>query len=384
MSIEPDRVTDATLIGLLTDGDPAALESLYTRHGRALYSLALRIMGDPRDAEEVLQDTFLQLWRKSFQFDLKRGSLIGWLLTITRHRAISRIRGRLGGTHSESQFDDTSLLPQNIAPSHLDRQIACELVSVAFSGLPEAQQRAISLAYFDGYTCEEIANRTQTPLGTIKSRLRTGLGAMKKALSSPITPEAGVCTNYPASLVDVLITDQLSARICRERDSCEETKALDTLAEILSVYPHRLMDSFLQMPLELCHAGTGGLSLLESNSQGEQVFRWTHLSGALAKHVGGTTPRNFSPCGVTLDRNSPQLFEYPARYFDYFRNVEVPIVEGLVIPFHVGGKTEGTIWIVSHDEETRFDSEDARIMTSIAEFAGCALHLNRCLGTNEP
>ena len=79
MSIEPDRVTDATLIGLLTDGDPAALESLYTSHGRALYSLALRIMGDPRDAERRWQDTFLQLWRKSFQFDLKRGSLIGWL-----------------------------------------------------------------------------------------------------------------------------------------------------------------------------------------------------------------------------------------------------------------------------------------------------------------
>ena len=98
----------------------------------------------------------------------------------------------------------------------------------------------------------------------------------------------------------------------------------------------------------------------------------------LAKYVDGTTPRNFSPCGVTLDFNSPQLFEYPARYFDYFKDVDVPIVEGLVIPLHVG-KTEGTIWIVSHDESVRFDSEDARIMTSIAEFAGCALHLIRSL-----
>ncbi len=137
------------------------------------------------------------------------------------------------------------------------------------------------------------------------------------------------------------------------------------------------------MPLDLCHAGTGGLSLLETNSAAEQVFRWTNLSGTLAKYVGGTTPRNFSPCGVTLDLNGPQLFRYPARYFDYFKNVEVPIVEGLVIPFHVGGKTEGTVWIVSHEEGLGFDSEDVRIMTSIAEFAGCALHLDRCLRADD-
>jgi hypothetical protein len=159
-------------------------------------------------------------------------------------------------------------------------------------------------------------------------------------------------------------------------------KALDTLAEVLANSPDRLMDTFLQMPLDLCHAGTSGLSLLETNSAGEQVFRWTNLSGTLAKYVGGTTPRNFSPCGVTLDMNLPQLFHYPARYFDYFKKVEVPIVEGLVIPFHVGGKTEGTIWIVSHEEGLGFDSEDVRIMTSIAEFAGCALHLDRCLRAN--
>lgn len=379
---DSNKLTDAALMSLFANGDPAALEFLYDRHRRALYSFALRIMGDPRDAEEVMQDTFLQLWQKSWQFDPARGSLLAWLLTITRHRAISRIRGRRDGRR-ESQFEDAAIVPQNPGSSHLDRHIANELVGAAFAGLPEVQRNAITMAYFDGFTCEEIASRTETPLGTIKTRMRSGLRTMKKNLSSPRVPGSLGWQLRPAALSDVLITEQLTSRSCRQRDSQDEMKALDLLAEVLAASPARLMDCFLQMPLDLCHAGTGGLSLLETSSEGKQVFRWTHLSGILAKYVGGNTPRNFSPCGVTLDRNSAQLFEYPARHFRYFENVDVPIVEGLVVPFHVGGKTEGTIWIVSHDERVRFDSEDARIMASIGEFAGCALHLNRCLEAEE-
>lgn len=379
---DSNPTTDNTLVSLLQDGDPFALECLYERHHRKLYSLALRIMGDPDNAEEVVQDTFFQLWQKSSQFDSERGSLIGWLLAITRHRAISRIREQKDHVNRESSVEITAL-PINIGSTVLEQQIARELVSAAFAGLPEAQRNAITLAYFEGFTSEEIASRTQTPLGTIKNRLRCALRTMKGILCNPIASQSINAGYYPVTLGDIVTTEELHSRPCQKRDPRQETDAAELLSSALASSHSQLIDSLLKMLVDLCRAGTGGMSLLETNSDGEKILRWTNLSGKLAKYIGGTTPRNFSPCGVTLDCDSPQLFEYPARYFDYFKKVNVPIVEELVIPFHVGNKTEGAIWIVSHEEGVRFDSEDVRIMKGLAEFAGCAIHMSRAPWTKE-
>ena len=184
----------------------------------------------------------------------------------------------------------------------------------------------------------------------------------------------------PVRLEDVLITAQLARRPARPPNLQAENDAFFTITRALATGAKQ--DDVLQMLVsaaaELCNAGTAGLSLLEAPAAGgEVVFRWTHLAGHLASAVGGTTPRSFSPCGVTLDRAAPQLFSYPARYFSYFDSVPVPLVEGLVIPFSNTGATgpTGTIWIVSHDEGRRFDWEDARIMTSLASFTAIALQI---------
>jgi signal transduction histidine kinase len=143
----------------------------------------------------------------------------------------------------------------------------------------------------------------------------------------------------------------------------------------MATAPNELVDTLLRMALELCSAGTAGLSLLETTPEGEQLFRWTNLAGALSTYVGGSTPRNFSPCGTTLDRNAPQLFAYPSHRFQYLNKVDTPIVEALVIPIYIGDERPGTIWILSHDGEVKFDSEDVRVMTGLAEFTSCALRL---------
>lgn len=367
---------DHVLMDCVANGDATALECLYDRYNALLYSLALRIVGDPRGAEEVLQDSFFQLWRNASQFASLRGSVIGWLLTVTRQRAISRI-----GRHSASSFDSESLHPndvltrRDVGPSALEQQVARQLVCSAFAGLCKEEQETITAAYFDGWTCEEIATRTKTPLETIKSRLRTALPAMRRALSNQQLSLSAASAQCTATLKDILITEELHSRPCKQRDPLREKAALRTLGQVVATTPGGLIDSFLQLSLELCGAGTAGLSLLEEGLDGGDLFRWTNLAGRLSQLVGGTTPRNFSPCGVTLDRDSAQLFANPGRYFTYFNDVEVPIVEGLVIPIHVGTKTKGTIWIVSHGDSLGFDSEDARIMTGLSEFVGCALNL---------
>lgn len=181
----------------------------------------------------------------------------------------------------------------------------------------------------------------------------------------------------PARLEDILITQKLKSRRRRKPNSSDENIALRTLARVMVASPNELIDTLLRMALELCTAGTAGLSLLETTRQDEQVFRWTNLAGALSKHIGGSTPRNFSPCGTTLDRNAPQLFAYPGKRFQYFNGLDFTIAEALVIPVYLGAETPGTIWIVSHDQEVKFDSEDVRIMTGLAEFTACALRLTK-------
>jgi signal transduction histidine kinase len=184
-------------------------------------------------------------------------------------------------------------------------------------------------------------------------------------------------TGEPARLEDILITAKLKSRRRRKPNSHAENVALHALARVMATAPNDLIDTLLRTALELCSAGTAGLSLLETPAEGEQIFRWTNLAGALSKHRGDSTPRKFSPCGTTLDCNAAQLFTYPGRRFQYFNGLDSPIVEALVIPVDVGGEIPGTIWIVSHDDEMKFDSEDARIMAGLAEFTACALRLTR-------
>jgi len=181
----------------------------------------------------------------------------------------------------------------------------------------------------------------------------------------------------PVRLEDILITQKLKSRRRRKPNAQAENVALQGLARVMATAPDELVDTLLRTALELCSAGTAGLSLLETPPEGEHIFRWTNLAGALSKHLGGTTPRHFSPCGVTLDAHAPQLFAHPGRRFQYLDGLDFPIVEALVIPVDLGGEIPGTIWVVSHDDEVKFDSEDVRIMIGLAEFTGCALRMTR-------
>ena len=194
----------------------------------------------------------------------------------------------------------------------------------------------------------------------------------RAAQASKTSPPLGL---EPASLDEVLVTSKLRSRRKRKANSYQENLALHALAKVMGNSPDTLIDALLEKALDLCCAGSAGLSLLETLPNGEEVFRWTNLAGEIKEFVGGSTPRNFSPCGVTLDRQAPQLFSHPDRRFQYLQRANIPIVEALVIPIYVGNEIPGTIWILSHDDECKFDSEDARVMTGLAEFTAGALRM---------
>ncbi|MGH9431947.1 MAG: sigma-70 family RNA polymerase sigma factor [Terriglobia bacterium] len=182
----PDRITgrasstDLDLIHRVMAGDETALASLYDRYSGIVYSVARRILNDDGAAEEVLQDIFYQLWRTASNFDESRGGLTGWLLVSARNRAIDRLRHHKSseGLDEERPVAVKSNLESQVAQSELMGKVKGSLLA-----LPEAQRAALELAYFEGLTHTEIAERTGEPLGTIKTRLRSALQTLRQALN---------------------------------------------------------------------------------------------------------------------------------------------------------------------------------------------------------
>jgi signal transduction histidine kinase len=153
-----------------------------------------------------------------------------------------------------------------------------------------------------------------------------------------------------------------------------ENRALVSLASILASSPDAILQKLVDVALELCDAHSAGLSLIEED-KGRLVFRWPAITGRFAEHVFGGTPRDFSPCGVVVDTNAVQLFDRPGRHYTYLDEVAPRIVEALLQPFSVSGRPIGTIWLLAHDTERKFDLEDARALKSLAMFASNAFQV---------
>jgi two-component sensor histidine kinase len=178
---------------------------------------------------------------------------------------------------------------------------------------------------------------------------------------------------------DILVTPQLYRRAPRAASLEMELEAHRELSALMAVDAQLAIERFLDLALQLCPAaGSAGLSELTTDEAGDPIFRWTAMSGAFAPHLGGTTPRGFSPCGLCLDHHHTILVDRPVRLFDYFNTAEPEIVEGLIVPLYDTGKRPlGTLWVVSHGAEGRFDATDARVMEQLAVQLVLAIKLRR-------
>ena len=170
----------------------------------------------------------------------------------------------------------------------------------------------------------------------------------------------------------VFATNQLYRRTPRAARPVAERRALQKLGRGLVDCPKNVLQVLTDVAAEVAQADSAGISILEKDGA---HFRWRAISGVYAEHLGGMTPRDFSPCGTTIDRNTPQLISRPGRYFSYFNDIHPPICEGLLVPFSLGDKPVGTIWIIAHDERRKFDLEDMRVLTALANFASAGYEL---------
>ncbi|MDL2335473.1 MAG: sigma-70 family RNA polymerase sigma factor [Chloroflexota bacterium] len=179
---------EALLERLAAGADEGALSDLYDRYQAQMYGLAMRITRDPALAQDAVQEAFVGVWRNAARYAVGRSSVRTWMLSIAHHRAIDIVRRRRpADTLPEFETADPALTTPDVWPEVaqiLDRAA----VTAAMVGLPRAQRDAIQLAYFEGLTQVEIADRTGAPLGTVKSRVRLGLLQMRRALETGEAP----------------------------------------------------------------------------------------------------------------------------------------------------------------------------------------------------
>jgi RNA polymerase sigma-70 factor (ECF subfamily) len=186
---QKDRMADGTISPATEDGallqrvrrgDQTAMAEVFDRYGRAVYSVALRILKDSGHAEDVMQEIFFQIWRNSDSFVQGRGSLGAWLVVVARNRSIDLLRRR----KPTDSVDDVVLASHCNLAAEAEHNAMIEKVRKVLQDLPAEQQRSMELAFFEGLSHAEIAERTGDPLGTVKTRIRLALITLRKAFQT--------------------------------------------------------------------------------------------------------------------------------------------------------------------------------------------------------
>lgn len=173
-------LADEDLISLVEAGDAEAFAGLYDRHGRSAYSLAYRMMGERQAAEDLVQDSFIKVWRSARSYRAERGSVRTWILSITHNRGIDHLRSTASRRRTQDRVEMTAETAQpSEAFSETWRNSQRDQIQQALKTLPEDQLRILELAYYSGYTHAEIAEMLDIPLGTVKGRMRLGMKKIK-------------------------------------------------------------------------------------------------------------------------------------------------------------------------------------------------------------
>lgn len=180
----PSREALETLLSRTAAGDQEAFASLYDAVAPRVHGLARRVVRDPALAEEVTQEVFLQVWREAARFDPARGSALAWLLTLTHRRAVDRVRAEQAQSDRLHRYESrSSTTPYDVTAERATERLEAVRVRRALDDVGEPHRSALELAYLEGLTHQEVAERTGVPLGTAKTRIRDGLRKLRHTMT---------------------------------------------------------------------------------------------------------------------------------------------------------------------------------------------------------
>ena len=386
------------------EGDRDAFAELYRRTHSRLFGVIVRMHRDRARAEDVLQDAYVNIWRAAQTFDVAQGQPLTWLFSIARNRAIDSLRRaenepqtramvhaiRMGG---EDAVRDAIAAHAPGPLELLSRTGEARALAACMDRLEPLHRESLQLAYYDGLSHAEIAVRMRQPVGTIKAWIRRAMPVLRECLCPtendwrPRTtdlacPPRSSCkmesiVRVPSEVVFAgggppgYSLDCLLARPRRPEDFRSESKVLADLAVRMVDTPHAILKCLSDAAMQLTGAHSAGVSILERDEDVER-FHWRATSGHFAEHLGGTMPGDRSPCGVVLQQRSTLFMMDPVQYFPEVAQLCRPVRELLLAPFYRDGAPIGTVWVVSHTAEKRFDGEDARLLETVARFGSTA------------
>jgi len=171
---------DSDLLARVQRGEESAMAAIYDRYSKIVYSVALRVLRDPASAEDILQEVFMQMWRSPAKFVAARGSLGGWLAVVARNRSIDRLRRR----RPSEQVEEMNIAALGNLADEAERSLMMERCRSIIVQLPPEQRKTLEMAFFDGLSHSEIADMTGDPLGTVKTRIRSAVMTLRKALQA--------------------------------------------------------------------------------------------------------------------------------------------------------------------------------------------------------
>jgi RNA polymerase sigma-70 factor, ECF subfamily len=178
--------TEAQLLGLIAQGSPAALETLSRRHNALLRTIVSRVVTDDADVDEVVQDALLEVWKNASHYSAEKGQALGWIVTVARRRAIDRVRRKQAYARAKDRYQDEvkngEELDTNSADANASSNELRKIFSRILDELPEAQREALFFNVYKGLSQREIAAKTKTPLGTIKTRLELAIRKVRSAI----------------------------------------------------------------------------------------------------------------------------------------------------------------------------------------------------------
>jgi RNA polymerase sigma-70 factor (ECF subfamily) len=182
----PLDLTDERLMEMIQNGQPEAIEYLHDRYSSMLKALIMKVLHNEAESEDMLQEIFLEIWNRAGSYDPQKGKALGWIITLSRRRAIDRLRKREAYCRMEERLTEASKREPQEAHAHVEEDIAHaemrEHLARVMTSLPPAQQQVIQLAFYKGMSQREIAAHTGIPLGTIKTRIELGLKKISEAL----------------------------------------------------------------------------------------------------------------------------------------------------------------------------------------------------------
>jgi RNA polymerase sigma-70 factor (ECF subfamily) len=186
---DPDLDNDVDLLRNIGVGDRSAFSRFYDQYSKLLFSIAFKILNDSKEAEDVLQEVFLQIWDKAAQYDPRLGKPVSWAVTLTRNKSIDHIRSSQRRSKLMEQASTEMAVREDCAETANETvrgRESAELIARAVAELPEDQRNAIEMAFFSGLTQNEISETLKTPLGTIKARIRRGMLRLRDRLEGSV------------------------------------------------------------------------------------------------------------------------------------------------------------------------------------------------------